>query len=86
MSETLDTVELRKARLVDVASLVPYARNSRKHSPEQITVIARSIKEFGWTVPVLTDGKSGIIAGHGRILAAQTGEAFPVPPASCMTF
>jgi len=54
-----------------VASLIPYARNSRTHSDEQVAQIAASIKEWGWTVPVLIDPDGGIIAGHGRILAAQ---------------
>jgi hypothetical protein len=54
-----------------VASLVPYARNSRTHSAEQVGQIAASIKEWGWTVPILVDEDGGIIAGHGRILAAQ---------------
>lgn len=54
-----------------VAALIPYARNSRTHSDEQVGQIAASIKEFGWTVPVLVDPDGGLIAGHGRILAAQ---------------
>jgi len=54
-----------------VANLVPYARNSRTHSPAQIDKIAASIKEFGFLNPVIVDGDNGIIAGHGRILAAQ---------------
>ena len=52
-------------------SLVPYARNARKHTRQQVQQIAESIKEFGWTVPVLIDTKGGIIAGHGRVLAAE---------------
>ena len=56
-------------RLVD--SLVPYARNARTHSPEQVAQIAASIREWGWTVPVLIDEASNIIAGHCRVLAAQ---------------
>lgn len=54
-----------------VADLVPYARNARTHSDEQVGQIAASIKEWGWTVPVLVDEDGGIIAGHGRIMAAQ---------------
>lgn len=54
-----------------VASLVPYARNARTHSDEQVARIAASIREFGWTNPVLVDGANGIIAGHGRVLAAR---------------
>jgi ParB-like chromosome segregation protein Spo0J len=54
-----------------VAALVPYARNARTHSDEQVAQIAASIREWGWTVPVLVDEQGGIIAGHGRVLAAQ---------------
>ena len=56
---------------VAVSALIPYARNSRTHSDEQVAQIAASIKEFGWTNPILIDGESGIIAGHGRLLAAR---------------
>ena len=54
-----------------VADLIPYAMNSRTHSDEQVAQIAASIREFGWTNPVLVDGDNGIIAGHGRVLAAR---------------
>ena len=54
-----------------VESLIPYINNSRTHSDEQIAQIAGSIKEFGWTNPILVDGANGIIAGHGRLLAAR---------------
>lgn len=54
-----------------IDSLIPYARNSRTHSEEQIAQIAASMKEWGWTNPVLIDEDGGIIAGHGRILAAR---------------
>lgn len=50
--------------------LIPYARNARTHSSSQIAQIASSIKEFGWTQPILLDGTNGIIAGHGRFEAA----------------
>lgn len=53
-----------------VDSLVPYARNSRTHSEEQIVQIAASIREFGFTNPVLIDEQGGIVAGHGRVMAA----------------
>lgn len=56
---------------VPIDKLVPYARNSRTHSPEQVDKIAASIGEFGFLNPVITDGKNGIVAGHGRVLAAQ---------------
>jgi DNA modification methylase len=61
-----DTVERRP-----VAQLVPYARNARTHSPAQIDRIADAIAEWGWTNPVLVDESGGIIAGHGRVLAAR---------------
>ena len=54
-----------------IDELIPYARNSRTHSDAQVAQIAASIKEFGWTNPVLMDGDNGIIAGHGRVLAAR---------------
>jgi hypothetical protein len=54
-----------------IADLIPYARNSRTHDETQVAQIAASIKEFGWTNPILLDGENGIIAGHGRVLAAQ---------------
>ena len=59
-------VEYRK-----VEALIPYARNPRTHSDAQITKIAASIVEYGWTNPVLVDGDNGIIAGHGRLAAAR---------------
>lgn len=54
-----------------VADLIPYARNARTHSDEQVTHIASSIKEFGFTNPILTDGSNGVLAGHGRLMAAK---------------
>jgi len=51
--------------------LAPYERNARTHSAEQITAIARSIKQFGFNNPILIDSAKGIIAGHGRLLAAR---------------
>lgn len=56
---------------IAIDRLVPYARNSRTHSDEQIAQIAASIREFGFTNPVLIDGDGGIIAGHGRVLGAR---------------
>lgn len=61
-----------KIEMLPIDALVPYARNSRTHSKEQIAQIARSIQEFGFTNPVLIDGNGGIVAGHGRVLAAQS--------------
>lgn len=62
-----------------IESLIPYCRNSRTHSDAQVAQIAASIKEFGWTNPVLVDGDNGIIAGHGRILAARKLGLIEVP-------
>ena len=53
-----------------MANLTPYARNSKKHSPNQIKQIASSIKEFGFINPIIADGTGTIIAGHGRLEAA----------------
>jgi len=54
-----------------VAGLIPYAANARTHSDAQIAQIAASIREWGWTTPILTDPEGGVIAGHGRLLAAR---------------
>jgi DNA modification methylase len=54
-----------------ISALVPYARNSRTHSDEQLAQIAASMREFGFTNPVLIDEQGGIVAGHGRVMAAQ---------------
>lgn len=54
-----------------VSALIPYARNSRTHSDDQVAQIAASIREFGWTNPILVDGANGIVAGHGRLMAAR---------------
>lgn len=55
----------------NITNITPYARNSRTHSDEQVAQVAASIKEFGWTNPILIDETSTIIAGHGRLMAAQ---------------
>lgn len=61
-----------RPRMRRVADLVPYARNARTHSVEQVEQIARLIREFGWTTPVLVRAETdGVIAGHGRLLAAE---------------
>jgi|TARA_R110000824_G_scaffold98817_1_gene235572 DNA modification methylase len=62
-----------------ISELVPYAANSRTHSDEQVAQIAASIKEFGFTNPILTDGDKGIIAGHGRLMAARKLKLETVP-------
>ena len=56
---------------VSLAKLIPYARNARTHSEAQVAQIAGSIREFGFTNPVLIDAADGIIAGHGRVMAAR---------------
>lgn len=61
-----DKIERRK-----VDELIPYARNARTHSDEQVAQLAASIKEWGWTTPVLVDEDGEIIAGHGRVMAAR---------------
>jgi DNA modification methylase len=63
----------------DVSALTPYIRNSRTHSDEQVAQVAASIKEFGWTNPILIDEDHSIIAGHGRLQAAQRLSAEQVP-------
>jgi len=60
-----------KIEQLPTADLIPYARNTRTHSPEQVAQIAGSIREFGFTNPILIDGQNGIIAGHGRVMAAS---------------
>lgn len=62
-----------------VNDLIPYINNSRTHSDAQIAQIAASIKEFGWTNPILLDGENGIIAGHGRLLAARKLDHTEIP-------
>ena len=59
--------------------LIPYARNARTHSDAQVAQIAASIKEFGWTNPILVDGDNGVIAGHGRLLASRKLGMLEVP-------
>ena len=61
----------KKLTYFKTEELVPYARNSRTHSDEQVSQIMASISEFGFTNPLLVDGDNGIIAGHGRLQAAQ---------------
>ena len=68
-----------KVEYKNIKDLIPYCNNSRTHSDEQVLQIASSIKEFGFTNPVLIDGQGGIIAGHGRIMAAQKLKIDEVP-------
>jgi len=67
---------------VAVNKLIPYAKNSRTHSETQIAQIAASIKEFGFRNPILVDG-TGVIAGHGRLLAARKLNLKQVPTIDC---
>lgn len=55
----------------EVKDLIPYVNNARTHSDDQVSQLAASIKEFGWTNPILVDGENGIVAGHGRVMAAR---------------
>ena len=64
---------------VELEKLIPYARNARTHSDEQVAQVAASIREFGFTNPVLIDEDDGIIAGHGRVMAARKLELDKVP-------
>jgi DNA modification methylase len=69
-------MQVQKYKIED---LIPYVNNSRTHSEEQIAQIAASIKEFGWTNPILVDGSKGIIAGHGRLQAARKLKLTEIP-------
>lgn len=67
----MNNLEQMRIELRPLAALLPYARNARTHSEAQVAQIAASMTEFGWTNPILVDGRNGIIAGHGRVLAAR---------------
>jgi len=69
----------REIENVATATLIPYARNARTHSEQQVAQIAGSIQEFGFNNPVLIDGQNGIIAGHGRVMAANLLKLETVP-------
>jgi hypothetical protein len=68
-----------KIETIKIEKLIPYARNSRTHSDEQVAQVAASIREFGFTNPVLIDAEDGIIAGHGRVMAARKLSMTEVP-------
>lgn len=68
-----------KLEYIDVKKLIPYARNARTHSESQVKKIAASVKEFGFNNPVLIDKDNGIIAGHGRVMAAELLKLDSVP-------
>src|SRR4029078_8817271 len=65
--------------LVKVSELTPYSNNARQHSPDQIAQIVASIREFGFTSPVLVDESNVLIAGHGRLEAARRLKLAEVP-------
>jgi len=69
----------QKIEMIKTGNLIPYSGNSRKHDSNQVSQIAASIKEFGFNNPILIDDKNGIIAGHGRLMAAQKLEIDQVP-------
>lgn len=68
-----------KVKRTKLDKLIPYAQNSRTHTPEQVEQIARSLERFGWTNPVLVDEEGLLIAGHGRVLAAKRLEWDAIP-------
>ena len=72
-------VTTTKFELVDIDKLVPYANNARTHSPAQINKLRSSLREFGFINPVIIDRDFGIIAGHGRVLAAREEGISEVP-------
>jgi ParB-like chromosome segregation protein Spo0J len=76
MEIDLDFYENKK---VSVEDLIPYALNSRTHSDQQVAQLAASIREFGFTNPVLVDERNNLIAGHGRLLAARKLKMESVP-------
>ena len=71
MSEVKQGHTSTSIKKVSVSDLIPYANNSRLHSDDQVLQIASSIKEFGFLNPIIIDGDNGIIAGHGRVMAAK---------------
>ncbi len=71
MNTTAEIWQASKIERWPIDKLIPYARNPRTHSDEQVARIAASIVEFGWTSPILVDTNAGILAGHGRLLAAR---------------
>jgi ParB-like chromosome segregation protein Spo0J len=68
---SLNKMNQPQIEIVRTADLIPYARNAKKHDEAQVAKLAGSIREYGFTNPVLIDAENGIIAGHGRVLGAQ---------------
>src|SRR5512142_2733082 len=79
MASQITPAMARRIEIWPTDRLVPYARNARTHSDEQVAQIAASIVEFGFNAPILVDSKAGIIAGHGRLLAARKLSLAEVP-------
>jgi ParB-like chromosome segregation protein Spo0J len=71
MMDVLERLRKLAVQFWPVTRLLPYARNARTHSDEQIAQVAASIREFGWTNPILVGGDGVIIAGHARLAAAR---------------
>ena len=71
MAAKKKTSQPRRIKSVAIGQLKPYANNPVKHSKKQIKLVANSIEEFGWTVPILVDQKNQVIAGHARLQAAE---------------
>jgi ParB-like chromosome segregation protein Spo0J len=71
MSTNADHSEPLQIVYKPIEQLVPYAKNARVHTPEQVRAIADSIREFGWTRPVIVGANGNILAGHGAVLAAK---------------
>src|SRR4051812_31830296 len=68
-----------RIEMMRVDALIPYAKNARTHSAEQVAQLAASIRSFGFTQPVLIDGDGVIVAGHGRVLGAREAGLVEVP-------
>ena len=66
-------------QLVDINRLIPYVNNARTHSPEQITKLRSSLREFGFINPVIIDKDFNVLAGHGRLMAAKAEGITEVP-------
>ena len=71
MNNKFNVAMAQKIELWNLARLIPYDKNAREHSPEQVAQIAASIVEFGFLNPILVDSNDGIVAGHGRLSAAK---------------
>lgn len=68
-----------QVQYIEISKIIPYARNSRTHTDEQIAQVAASIREFGFTNPILVADDHTVVAGHGRLLAAQRLNLSTVP-------